>query len=152
MIHLTIYVRPWTSKLNSKSYFIVRKLPPRCHLLNSASTAQTKVQTQIVEQLQQQLYKVEIQTNKGSMFMMHIQCTQNYTAVNYCICRSSSVCLPWWITWRRSSSGRKRRRGRRFRTLQDHSSVSHYPPQHPLAGNTVTCAATHPLIAFTSHK
>ena len=38
--------------------------PPRCHLPDSASTAQTKVQTQIVEQLEQQLYKVGIQTGQ----------------------------------------------------------------------------------------
>jgi hypothetical protein len=32
---------------------------PRCHILDDKSTAQTKVQIQIVEQLEQQLQKVQ---------------------------------------------------------------------------------------------
>ena len=48
-------------------------------MLNDKSTAQTKVQTQIVEQLEQQLYKVGIQTNGLSTFMMYFECSHECT-------------------------------------------------------------------------
>ena len=42
-------------------------------MLNNKSTAQTKVQTKIVEQLEQQLYKVGIQKNGLNTFMIYFE-------------------------------------------------------------------------------
>ena len=53
----------------------------RCHIVDDASTAQTKVQMQIVEQLEQQLYKVGIQTEGLITFMMNWQRITDCTSI-----------------------------------------------------------------------
>ena len=42
-------------------------------MLDSASAAQTTVQTQIVEQLEQQLHKVGRQTNRQDTFIIYLE-------------------------------------------------------------------------------